>query len=259
MSLTPKSYNLLLEVFYFGLKWGLITKADIVKWADNIIMAAEEDLDYFFIELSMSSNINETMALIKEQIIVNNAPIVGRVLLGLIYHQLNNNAIELKRACDIMDRIALHNTITGYEIGSLYQFSDELQKAFSPEHFNYLHSEILEFLSSYKDFTVDNYDMWPTVNEQIETLIFNITQRAIEAQEAYDRAQKHAIFINRFTIKMILYILILTAEIVIITKPDLGYKFNEDLYTISLIIFGIAMCYPMVWVVYRALNKLFRI
>lgn len=222
-------------------------------------MAAEGDLDYFFIELSMSSNITEAIVLIENKISVNSPPVVDRVLLGLIYHKLKSNNLELQKACDVMDRIALHNTIAGYEIGSLYQFSDELQEAFRPEHFNYLHSEILEFLSSYKNFTLDNYDIWTAINEQIETLIFNITQRAMEEQEAHDRAQKHAIFINQFTIKIALYILILTAEIVIITKPDLGYKFNKDLYAISLIIFGIAMCYPMVWVVYRVLNKLFRI
>jgi hypothetical protein len=256
---SPQLYSLLLEVFYFGLQWELITKTEVVKWADDIIITTEEIPDYFFIELSMTKSITEAKVLIKDKIDISNAPIIGRVLLGLIYDKLNSNNIGLQKACDIMDRIALNDTMSGDEKGSLYQFSDELQEAFRPEHYDYLRIEILEFLSSYKNFTLDNYDIWTAINEQIETLIFNITQRAMEEQEAHDRAQKHAIFINQFTIKMALYILILTAEIVIITKPDLVYKFNKDLYAISLIIFGIAMCYPMVWVVYRVLNKLFRI
>ncbi|MFC0514003.1 hypothetical protein ACFFGT_07335 [Mucilaginibacter angelicae] len=171
MPLTPQSYPLLLKVFYFGLESKLITKADIVKWADDIIMAAEEDLDYFFIELSMSSSISEAIVLIKDQIPVNNAPIVSRVLLGLIYHQLNNNIIGLKRACDIMDHINFSNTLTGYEESPLYQFSDEFQEAFRQEHFDNLRNDTLAFLATYKNLTLDNHSEWPAINEQIEISI----------------------------------------------------------------------------------------
>ncbi|WP_114937134.1 hypothetical protein [Mucilaginibacter endophyticus] len=259
MPTSPKLYNLLLEVFYFGLQWELITKAEVVKWADDIIIATEEIPDYFFIELSMTKSITEAKVLIKDQISISNAPIIGRVLLGLIYHKLDGNNIGLQKACNIMDSIALNDTMADEEKGSLYQFSDELQEAFRPEHYDYLRIEILEFLSTYKDFALDNYDTWPSIYEQTETLIFNITQQRIDENENFERAQNHINFIHRFTIKMVLYLLILIAEIVIITKPDLSYKFNKDLYAISLLIFAIAMCYPIVWVINRMLIKLFRI
>ncbi|WP_413667134.1 hypothetical protein ACEN9X_21745 [Mucilaginibacter sp. Mucisp86] len=259
MPILPQPYNLLLEVFYSGLQWELITKAEVVKWADDIIITTEEIPNYFFIELSMSKSITETKVLIKDNINVSNAPIIGNVLLGLIYHKLSSDNIELQKACDIMDRIALNDIMAGGEAGLLYQFSDELQEAFRPEHYDYLRIEILEFLSTYKDFTLDNYYMWPSINEQIETLIFNITQQRIEENETFRQAQNHINFIHLFTIKMALYMLIFGAEIVILSKPDLRYKFNKDLYAISLILFAIAMCYPIVWVIYRALAKLFRI
>lgn len=258
MPASPKSYNLLLEVFYFGLQWKLITKAEVVKWADDIIIATEDIPDYFFIELSMSKSITEVMMLIKDKISISNAPIVGRILLALIYHKLNSDTISLQNACDIMDLIALNDTMADDEKGSLYQFSDELQEAFRSEHYDYLRIEILEFLSTYKDFALDNYDTWPSIYEQTETLIFNITQQRIDENENFERAQNHINFIHQFTIKMALYMLILGAEIVLLSKPDLRYKFNKDLYAISLILFAIAMCYPVVWIIYRALAKLFR-
>jgi len=199
---SPQLYSLLLEVFYFGLQWELITKAEVVKWADDIIITTEEIPDFFFIELSMSKSITEVKALIKDKISVSNVPIIGNVLLSLIYHKLSSNNIELQKACDIMDRIALNDTMAGDEKGLLYQFSDELQEAFRPEHYKNLRIEILEFLSTYKDFSLDNYDMWPSINEQIEALIFNITQQRIEEDETFKRAKNQVNFIQLFIIKI---------------------------------------------------------
>jgi len=259
MSTSPQPYNLLLEVFYWGLQWELITKAEAVKWADDIIITTEDIPDYFFIELSMSKSVTEAKVLIKDKIGISNATIIGNVLLGLIYYKLNSNNIGLQKACEVMDRIALNDTMAGDKMGALYQFSDELQEAFRPEHYDYLRIEILEFLSIYRDFALDNYDMWPSINDQIATLIFNITQQRIEQNETVKQAQNPINFIHQFTIKMALYILILGAEIVILSRVDLTYKFSKDLYAISLIILAIAMCYPVVWVIYRALAKLFRL
>ncbi|MFB0496965.1 hypothetical protein ABID99_003202 [Mucilaginibacter sp. OAE612] len=200
MSTSPQPYNLLLEVFYWGLQWELITKAEAVKWADDIIITTEDIPDYFFIELSMSKSVTEAKVLIKDKIGISNATIIGNVLLGLIYYKLNSNNIGLQKACEVMDRIALNDTMAGDKMGSLYQFSDELQEAFRPEHYDYLRIEILEFLSIYRDFALDNYDMWPSINDQIETLIFNITQQRIEQNETVKQAQNPINFIHQFTI-----------------------------------------------------------
>jgi len=259
MHILPQSYNLLLEVFYWGLKWGLIPKADVVKWADDIIIATEDIPDYFFIELSMSKSVTEITILIKDKISISNAAIIGNALLGLIYHKLHSGNLELQKACDIMDHIALDDTMAGYEKGMLYQFSDEFQEAFRPEHFDNLRVDILDFLILYKDFTLDNYDEWPAINERTETHKFNTIQQIKEENEAYAKAQKQTAAMHQFTIKLVLYALILGAEIVIIAKPNLEYKFNRDMYALSLLVFGIAMCYPIVWIIYRTLTKLFRI
>ncbi|NVM62770.1 hypothetical protein FHW88_001046 [Mucilaginibacter sp. SG538B] len=259
MSLTPQPYNRLLEVFYFGLKWGLVIKADVVKWSDDIIMAAEEDLDYFFIELSMSKNVNEVMELIESVVNKNTDPIVGRVFLGLTYRQLEDNIIELQKVCAIMDNIALLNTLTDYENDSLYQLADELQEALQSGQLEYVRTETLEFLVLYEDFVLNNYHEWPAINQQVETHVFNMTQQIEDENEAYEDAQKRTAAMHKFTIKMVLYMLILGAETVIITKPNLEYKFNKDLYALSLLVFGIAMCYPVVWIIYRSLIKLFRV
>ncbi|QEM04657.1 hypothetical protein DIU31_014465 [Mucilaginibacter rubeus] len=259
MPTTPQSYNLLLEVFYWGLQWGLIPKADVVKWADDIIIATEDIPDYFFIELSMSRSITEAMMLIKDEISISNATIIGNALLGLIYHKLNSSNLELQQACNIMDRIASNDTMAGYEKGMLYQFCDEFQEAFRPEHFDNLRTDILDFLILYKDFTLHNYHEWPTITERTETHKFNAIQQVNEENEAYAKEQKQTAAAHKFTIKLVLYTLILGAEIVIIAKPNLEYKFNRDMYALSLLVFGIAMCYPFVWIIYRSLIKLFRV
>jgi hypothetical protein len=158
-----------------------------------------------------------------------------------------------------MDYINFSDTLTSYEEGLVYQFSDGLQEAFKLEHFDDLRTDILAFLDTYKDFTLDNHSEWSVINEQIEISIFNILQRADEKQEVYNNATKRSAIINHFIIKLALIILILGAEIVIIVNPNPQYKFNKDLYAISILIFGIAMCYPVVWIFYRILIKLFRV
>ncbi|WPV02829.1 hypothetical protein SNE26_13660 [Mucilaginibacter sp. cycad4] len=255
---SPQSYNLLLKVFYFGLKWGLVTKADVVKWADDII-TAEVEPDYFFIELSMSKDSSEAMALISNETSMDNEPVIGRVLLGLTYYKIYNNTIKLQKASAIMDNIALLNSLTDQERDSLYWLSDGILEVFGPESFENMCDEILAFLSAYKDFTLNNCHLWLSINKQIETHISNIKQRTIEDNEAYKLVQNRINSPHWFTIRMALYVLIIASETVILLQPDLRYKFNKDLYAISMLIFAIAMCYPIVWVLYRISIKLFRV
>ncbi|QEM11164.1 hypothetical protein [Mucilaginibacter rubeus] len=161
------------EVFYLGLKWKLVTKTEIVKWADDIILA-EAEPDYFFIELAMSKNINEVIALIGNRMNKSTDPIAGRVLLSLTFNQLNNTTISLQRACDILDGIALLNTLTNWERGHFFQFYDEIQELFRPDDIENLRLEILTFLSVYKDkFNFDNYEEWGIISNQIATFFPN--------------------------------------------------------------------------------------
>ena len=53
----PTDFPLLLEVFRDGLALGLISKEEVIAWADQIIIE-EDEPDYFFIEVSLSHNTN---------------------------------------------------------------------------------------------------------------------------------------------------------------------------------------------------------
>ena len=47
----PSDFSLLFEVFREGLALGLISKDEVLAWADHIIIAEKDQPDYFFIEI----------------------------------------------------------------------------------------------------------------------------------------------------------------------------------------------------------------
>jgi len=163
-------YQLLLETFGLGVKTGVITPAKIIAWADEMIMAHDEP-DYFFIELSLSGNKNEIIEVINRRVVPSDNPICTRVLLGCIYRRFTDDSDTLsgENAATMVGELQNYDTLTGYEVDQIYEFYD-YDFYYLPD-ITKLQVELINFLSLYEAFTLENYKQWVDVNLQVLELL----------------------------------------------------------------------------------------
>ncbi len=190
MSLTkPDDFPLLLEVFRDGLVLGLISKDEIITWADNIINS-ETEPDYFFIELSLAKSVNEICELLDSHIARLGSPVTSRVFLGLIYQKLvdDSNTMAVEQAAVLTGRLNDREILSGFESGRMWAF-DDYEILCLPDTCQ-LQVEIINFLSMYKEFSLNNYDQWPTINSRVEEVIKAEQEKLDLHYAAYYKAQK---------------------------------------------------------------------
>jgi hypothetical protein len=163
----PSDFSLLLEVFREGLVRGIMSKEEIIAWADAIIRQ-EDEPDYFFIELSLSNNVNGFVEVIDRYTKLVNAPICYRVLLALIYDRhLNDDPETIEATASLVGSLCSWDILSSFEENSIYMF-DEYYIYHSTD-LNQLYTELHAFLSIYKTFTLDNYERWEDINRQVFT------------------------------------------------------------------------------------------
>lgn len=192
---SPKEqdFPLLLEVFRGGLKLDLISREEIVLWADNII-ANTEDPDYFFIEVSLSHDLNGLIEVLNNNSTSTDSPVCHRVLLGLIYHRKPIFDIdEVEKMATLVGGMASWDGLTPFENNTLYEFEDYYLYYF-PD-LTQLQVEMINFLIIYKAFTLENFKKWPEINEHVldllkeEELKVNITYEA--SRKAWAKKEKN--------------------------------------------------------------------
>jgi hypothetical protein len=228
-STKPQDVPLLLEVFRDGLTCGLISKDEIVAWADCVIKN-ESEPDYFFIELSLSPDANSVAEIIDQYVSWSKTPIPLRVAFGLIYQKLIDDIIDLETAINFTERTPFHEILTSFEYGSIYQFED--YEMFYPPDTGELKEDVVKFLSLYKDFNLTNYDQWAEINRHVEEFLSveQAKQDAISEEWRKTRKKKDAKRkLKRYTL---ISILVLFYLIVII----LNFKTMQDEPTVSKIV-----------------------
>jgi hypothetical protein len=164
-----QDFPLLLEVFRGGLKLGLISREEIVLWADYIITNADEP-EYFFIEVSLSHNVNGLVEVINKYIKPTDDPICDRVLLGLVYHrQPIFDVEEVERVATMVGSMSSWNRLTSFENNAIYEFEDYY--LYYAADLTQLQVELINFLDIYKAFTLENHEQWIDINEQVLELL----------------------------------------------------------------------------------------
>ena len=164
-----EDFTLLLEVFHKGLKVGVISRVEVIAWADDIIKAKNEP-DYFFIEISLSHDINDLLEILIKYAEPNDNPISYRVILGLIYHREPIFDIdEVEKMATLIGGLYSWDTLTHFENNTLITFND-YYAYYSPD-LTALQVEIINFLDFYKAFTLDNFKQWLVINEQVLELL----------------------------------------------------------------------------------------
>ena len=177
----PEDFRSLLEVFREGLKCSLVSPNTIVAWADEIIKSADEP-DYFFIEISLSSDVNQLLEILNRYDAEIKEPICARVLLSLIYCRLMNDddALNVAGAAVLIGRLVFSSELTDFECDNMYVFED-YECCYSDD--TQLEVDIIDFLSTYEAFNLQNYDQWPQINSQVEEIL---KEKKAEADKIYE-------------------------------------------------------------------------
>lgn len=183
----PSDFTLLLGVFRFGLTCGLISKGEIVAWADRIV-TNENEPDYFFIEVSLSGNGDSLATILDQHIISSKGPVPLRVIMGLIYQRLTYQLIDVETAIKLMQGIPFYERLNAFEYMSIYDFED-YNIFYSPD-FADLKKDVIKFLSIYEDFNLDNYSQWHEINKQVEEALKEEQAKAYVINESFKEARK---------------------------------------------------------------------
>jgi hypothetical protein len=227
-----KTAELLLTVFYYSINYGLIPTKEVVDWADRIIMH-ENEPEYLFIELSLAHDKNELISLLNP-LCVHNSSVIARALLGLLYNRLATDRIGVDNVIAIIDKHDFSSLLTSSETEQIYNLTDEIWMN-EPIIDQYtLTQDVLGFLIFYKDFEIENYKYWTSLNAHIEYKISKEEKNSdIQPQQNnYER--------NLWMIYTVVYLL---AFIVLVTTYNKAEgdvpltKFRNDVYQLSILYF----------------------
>jgi hypothetical protein len=175
-----KEYRIVLEVFALGILNRVIEKQQIIDWADDIIKR-EEEPDYFIIELSLinTKSNSDILSLLNEYKEEPIQIISARAYLGMVYYQLLNGKLELQQVVNAIYHLVYTELITNYEEGRIYTIEYE-NDSIDNGYFNITLDEVkanaIDFLSIYKEFTMENVFDWERINSNIELKIESLVK-----------------------------------------------------------------------------------
>ena len=165
----------LLEVFNIGLVHKIIDISQVTLCADTVI-ANEEEPDYFFIELSLCSNINDVLTLINGYIKQDKHLIASRVILGLLYEQLTSKVIQLDNAVSILYWLTWNCELTEAEKDYLYAIEDRYDLVCQGiiGCIGSVKEYATGFLFVYKDLNLSNSENWNRISSSIDDALKNL-------------------------------------------------------------------------------------
>ena len=258
-SSNPKNYLLLLSVFRRGLQNGLVSKTDVVKWADAIILA-EDGPDYFFIEIAVAPDVNNLLEIIGN-LPLQYEPVTERVLLGLLYLKVKQDLIEPRKMASILDEINAMDALSDEERNELYELSDDFERKYRTEFFGEWEADVLRFLSDYKSFTLDNVAEWAAINTILEARVNAIDQ---ERQRQYERSVKitqqkvkKQATATKITLAVVVLLALFTVTTIYIRLKNhqLLTKFQHNLYSICILVIALFVCYQIVKQIYKQMQR----
>ena len=271
-------FNTLLSVFYVGLRNGIISKQEVVDWADAMINQTDEP-EYFLIEISLSNDVNDLISLIDKRRAVSPGKLVHRVIFGVVYNKLLSGEIDIKKASAIFsDNMYRYFSPGAYEQGRLYQLEDDFDSIGMNEGNLYSDTEmtnmVLEFLQTYKAFNLTNYAEWEQINVAVEASVapkdalreaeIKIWQEEYAAKEITRKIKlkrKKNLIKIAFASSIVLAIIDVIVNLKISSARQPLTKFWSDLYQLCRLYVFFMVCYGIVKEIeflLRRVVKLFR-
>ncbi|WP_158990270.1 hypothetical protein [Mucilaginibacter sp. L196] len=182
----PKSgdFTLLLQVYRLGLVRWLVSRDEVIAWADDIIKSTD-DPDYFFIELSLSSTMNELIEILDRNIPLQESYIPARVILGLIYQLLFYGEIRFQDASKLVYTLQ-NQPLTSFEHDNFYVYEDDYPYYNRSE--DEREKDLHAFLNTYRAFNLHNHWQWPQINIRVEEIIKQKEADVKMINKAYNKA-----------------------------------------------------------------------
>ena len=256
-------FPLLLEVFRDGLEYGIISKDEIVAWADKII-ANEEEPDYFFIEISMSGDINNLSSLLKTRVPVTHNPVSGRAILGMAYQRLLSGTINIDNVITAVNGFSYEGaTFAEDDFLSGLTYDYEMLFRDGPSGPDKLKEKCLSVLSIYKDFQVGNYEQWPEINRNVEDTLKPeeeklqasrmISKKAWKKREAKRKLKRYALF--SIPVFIILGIILIDYN-EMQGEPTVTKMLLDHEYIFFLNVFGVYFIVRTVYILWKKVRRI---
>jgi hypothetical protein len=159
----------LLEVFQICLINSILDKQQIIIWADKQI-EREAEPSYFLIELSLSGrkNINDIISLLHSLARESKTQVAGRAVLGYLYHQYTTNQLSLQQVAATIYWLGLHCELSKEEHHFMRSIDMEYDLAIDGYgSIAEAQNQIIRFLTLYKDFYLDNTQLWKEINNTV--------------------------------------------------------------------------------------------
>jgi hypothetical protein len=191
----PKDILPVLHLIRSGLASGLLTKEEVIDWADKII-TTDKKPDIFFIDVALSSSKskNDIIHYFSDYLNFENPTIQGRPLLGHLYRQYTSRQINLELAVSRLFRLKLEAVLTEIEESYVYSIHNNYDCAINNIYgtIEDVEIELNKFLSFYKDYSIESFEKW----QEFDLLVENEIDKEIAKQQERDRLQQTAINID---------------------------------------------------------------
>lgn len=165
----PNLMKPLLWVYREGLKRALIGKKEVIQRADWII-ATEKDPNHFFIDLSLSRDVNALIEVL-DSVHLQDDIIQVRALFGVVYTKLSTNQINTEKAIAILNSFLRDEQFTFYEKDKMWELTEDWDYLYDVKYDEELKqqlcADIKHFFGYYTHFNLYHYFTWERTNNEI--------------------------------------------------------------------------------------------
>jgi len=162
----PDKIKPLLWVYRECLKRGLMTKQEMIDWADWII-ATETEPHHFFIELSLSHNANELITLL-DSIPLSDGALQIRALFSNVHTKLLTDTITTGQAVSILESFWRDERLTTFERNEMIALivaSEDLDDSMPNSKLSkQLGENVKAFFHHYSRFNLYHLKNWDNIN-----------------------------------------------------------------------------------------------
>jgi hypothetical protein len=168
----PKEILQTLHLIRAGLASGLLTKEEIINWADKIV-TKDQAPDIFFIELSLmgSKSSQEIVHYFNNFLDFENPLIKGRPLLGVLYQRFTNKQFNLEQTVRKLFQLKFEAVFTEREESYIYSIDNDFDCAKNKIYgtLEGVYNDVEKFLRFYKDYSLDSFEQWQEFDLKVES------------------------------------------------------------------------------------------
>jgi hypothetical protein len=165
----PNKIKPLLWVYRECMKRGLMTKQELINRADWII-ATEDEPHHFFIELSLSHDMNELITVL-DSIYLESGALQIRVFFSTVYTKLLVDQITTGKAISIIESFLRDERLTSNEHAAMMdlivEFDDLSDGMPNPKSQQQVREKVKDFFNNYSGFNLYYLKNWDQINSDL--------------------------------------------------------------------------------------------